>query len=85
MRKPLSLEHKMRIGATRIGITLAEYQDCIEHNEKWCWGCQSWKPRDAFHKRVSAADGLNNECRDCVNPRSRAAMARRRQEAVHGR
>lgn len=84
-RQPLSPEHRMRIGATQLGITLDEYRARVKDGDKWCFGCRSWRPRGAFQQRTSAADGLNNECRDCVNPRARAIMARRRREAAHGR
>jgi hypothetical protein len=76
-RCPLSNEHRLRIGATALGMPLETYRAKIEAGLKHCFACQSWKPRaSAFHRRASAADGLNNECRDCVLPRARATMAR---------
>lgn len=72
----LTQEHRARIGAAKLGIPIAEYQARRADGLKWCFGCRSWKLSGAFHQRVSAVDGLNNECRACVNPRARAAMQR---------
>lgn len=83
-RQPLSDEHKYRIGATRLGIPLDEYRSKREANLKWCFTCRQWRSRDTdFARRASAADGLNNECRHCMNPRALAYYReRRRRETV---
>jgi hypothetical protein len=47
-KKPLSLDHRIAIGATHLGITRAEYQRHILAGEKWCAGCHAWHPRSEF-------------------------------------
>lgn len=48
--------------ASRIGITLAEYDAKIEAGLKWCTGCKEWQPRAAFSKDGSRGDGLKATC-----------------------
>lgn len=73
-RQPLSEEHRARIGAQRLGISTEEYLSQRARGLKWCFGCQDWRPRaTAFARRIGSVDGdLNNECRDCMNPRALA-------------
>ncbi len=33
----------------------------------WCSGCSSTKPRAAFRRNITSADGLNFTCRDCFS------------------
>lgn len=85
-RGPLSLKRRMAIGAGMLGIPKDEYRRHVEAGEKWCWGCQSWHPRDAahFYPRPAQQDGLDNVCKDIVRVRARETMrrlyARRRAE-----
>lgn len=55
-------EERMRIGASRIGTTLAEYRRRIENGEKWCSACQQWHPRTEMVRRRSRPDGLDGVC-----------------------
>lgn len=77
IRKPLDREHRSRIGATHLGITLAEYEAHIEAGERRCYSCRSWRPASEMATRSSRRDGLDNLCLPCSRARARAAMARR--------
>lgn len=36
---------------------------------KRCSTCKTLKDRSSFSRSVTAKDGINNQCRDCVNKR----------------
>jgi hypothetical protein len=78
-KKPLSLDHRIAIGATHLGITRAEYQHHILAGEKWCAGCHAWHPRSEFVRRTSKWDGLDNHCRAVVLARVLAYQRRKRE------
>jgi hypothetical protein len=59
--------------ASRIGITLAEYDAKTAAGQKWCGGCKDWHPRGAFDADRSRSDGLKARCRAYVSRHSRAA------------
>lgn len=77
--KPLSAEHRMRIGATRIGISLADYRAFVEAGMKWCCACRVFHRRELFATRRATPDGLDNACREVVNARAREYQRKRRQ------
>lgn len=64
-------EHRMKIGAAKLGVTFEEYRSKVESQLKFCAGHRDWHPRDLFGARATAADGLDNHCRELVNERSR--------------
>lgn len=59
------MEGVKRAAATRVGLTLAEYQGRLDAGEKWCSGCRCWKVRDAFCLDASRGDGLGSKCYSC--------------------
>lgn len=77
-RQPLSLDHRIAIGATHIGITSSEYRRHIEAGEKWCAGHHDWHPlnADTFYTRATQVDGFDNVCKEIVRARSRVLMRR---------
>jgi hypothetical protein len=79
-RPPLSLEHRIAIGASAIGIMPDEYRSHVKAGEKWCAGHHAWHPRTAevFYTRPATRDGLDNACKDIVRVRAREAMRRAR-------
>lgn len=48
--------------ASRIGITLTEYDAKTTAGLKWCTGCKDWHSRRAFAKDRSRGDGLKATC-----------------------
>lgn len=47
---------------------------------KRCSKCGEYKPLDAFNKKISNADGLNNSCKDCVHISSKQYREQHRDE-----
>ncbi|TRW85564.1 hypothetical protein FK535_09210 [Mycolicibacterium sp. 018/SC-01/001] len=37
-----------------------------EHGNKWCYGCDTWKPESAFSKGSGKRDGLQPRCKACA-------------------
>lgn len=78
----LTLDHRIAIGASQLGMSTDEYVRHIRAGEKWCTGHHDWHPRAEFGKRESLPDGLNNICRAIDRERARLRMrdlaARRR-------
>lgn len=75
----------MQRAATRIGISLADYQANVERGLKWCFRCRRFQARSEFGPSDAHLDSLRNECREAINVRTRAAMRRlywRRKGAV---
>lgn len=62
-RGALSLSHRIAIGATRLGITRAEYERHVLDGEKWCAACQQWHPRSEFGVRRTKRDGRDAICK----------------------
>jgi hypothetical protein len=58
-------EQRRKGAATRIGVTLAEYEARRAAGEKWCWRCRSWQWREEFPPNASTADGRQAMCGDC--------------------
>jgi hypothetical protein len=83
-RGPLSIEHRIAIGATMAGVTRDEYRRHVAAGEKWCAGHHDWHPRNAniFYSRPANPDGLDNVCKEIVRGRCRTIMSRRRASAV---
>lgn len=51
-----------RTAATRIGVTLAEYDARLLAGEKWCGSCRTWHGRGRFELDRSRTDGLSAVC-----------------------
>src|ERR1019366_2209045 len=56
----------MRAAASRIGVTVTEYETRTAAGEKWCTACKQWCRRDAFTADRSRGDGLKAKCQGCV-------------------
>lgn len=77
-RPALSLDHRIAIGATRIGVTRDEYRRHVEAGLKWCAGHHDWHPRnaDTFYQRRTTPDGFDTNCKAIVRGRAREGMRR---------
>lgn len=65
--------HRVRAtAAARLGISLAEYDENVAAGKKWCGGCRTWEPRDAFAADRSRGDGLMSHCRQSRNDAARS-------------
>lgn len=51
-----------KAAATRVGLTLQEYEARVAAGEKWCTACKEWHQRDAFDVDRSRSDGLSAKC-----------------------
>lgn len=63
--------HIRGTAASRIGITLAEYDQHRRAGEKWYGGCRTWHDTTAFTVDRSRGDGLMPRCRAFNNIRVR--------------
>lgn len=71
--------------ASRIGVTLQEYDQRRMAGEKWCGSCRSWHPRTAFGSDSSRGDGLASKCLDSfVVAKGRPGARARRQMVAQG-
>lgn len=55
----------IRAAASRVWITVDEYNKRVEAGGKWCTGCKSWIPSSQFGKDISRYDGLSARCFSC--------------------
>lgn len=78
IRVPLSRTHRSAIGATRLSITLTEYEARIAAGERWCYACSDWHPIEQMRLRSSKREGVDNICKQQSARRARIAIARRR-------
>lgn len=69
--------------ASRLGLTLDEYDRRLASGQKWCGGCREWHARSAFATDRSRGDGLVPRCRNAVNEAARTAYEPTRR--VNGR
>lgn len=53
---------RLRMSATRLGITVEAYTAHIEAGEKWCSRHQRWQPVGDFGPSRRRADGLLQNC-----------------------
>lgn len=53
----------LKTAATRVGMSLEEYQQRQAAGEKWCTACKDWRPIADFHKDASRGDGLKASCK----------------------
>lgn len=51
--------------ASRIGISLAEYDALRANGLKWCMGCRTWLATSEFGSDRSRGDGLASRCANC--------------------
>ena len=59
-RSPLS---RYKQGASRLGISVEEYQQRVADGQRRCAGCHAWHPVSEFGRDRSTTDGLNRICR----------------------
>lgn len=78
---PKSAEHRMRIGATRLGISFAEYCARVEAGERWCYGCRVWQPAEEMISQRQRLHGRGNICRK-ANLALVVAYQQRKREAA---
>lgn len=52
----------IKTAATRIGITVQEYEAHRASGLKWCMKCSAWRPVANFAKDRSRGDGLKSTC-----------------------
>lgn len=57
--------HARKQSATRIGISLEEYEARIASNQKWCGKCRTWKHLTLFDKDKNRASGYSSRCKEC--------------------
>ena len=74
----LSRAHRSAIGATHLGITLAEYQAHIDAGLRRCSACHRWHPFEQMAKRASKREGIDNICKRVAAEKARVSIARRR-------
>jgi hypothetical protein len=70
-------EVRRQTAATRIGVTLSEYDARQAAGEKWCKPCRAWHPREAFSISLGRWDGLKPYCAEVERVRARAYWQRR--------
>lgn len=67
-RLGLTADERYRKGAaTRLGMTLEEYDNRLSSGERWCSGCRQWQPECDFYRGDAA------ECKTVRRERKRAA------------
>lgn len=52
---------------------------------KECSGCHQSKPTDQFYRQAAAKDGLNPQCKECINKRNRAYHELNRERMIEWR
>jgi len=74
-----------KAAATRVGVSLVEYDSRLLAGEKWCHACTSWHPRSEFGTDRHRADGLAAVCRRArERTKSGPTKAERREAAARG-
>lgn len=61
--------HARRQAATRLKITIEEYDDKLKAGLKWCGGCIGWVPLLEFSKDKSRPSGYCSKCKTCQSNR----------------
>ena len=56
-----------KVAAQRLGISLETYITHVDANEKWCYKCRQWKPRNRFHTDRTRSDGRKAICQECIH------------------
>jgi 5-methylcytosine-specific restriction endonuclease McrA len=71
--------------ASRIGVTLDEYDAKLTAGLKWCTGCKAWQSRSTFTKDRTRWDGLKSTCSNYPTRKTAGpSKAERRQRAARG-
>lgn len=52
----------LKTAASRVGITVEEYQALRAQGLKWCTPCREWKALEQFAKDKSRGDGRSSKC-----------------------
>lgn len=53
----------LKIAASRVGATPAEYEARLANGEKWCVWCKAWHSLNAFTRDRTRWDGRNPYCK----------------------
>lgn len=59
-----TLEGGRKTAATKLGLSVEEYEAHLAAGEQWCIGCRAFHPLSAFHRDASRVNGLGRRCRD---------------------
>lgn len=74
---PQKSERMIKRGATIMRITVAEYREHLEKEEKRCTGsCKEWKHKSQFPLDATRSDGRGCRCLACNNEYRKAKEAR---------
>ncbi len=57
-----------RAWATRLGLSVEQYNALVAAGQKWCGGCKEWHPTSRFGQDRTRYDGLTSRC---LNARAR--------------
>lgn len=74
-------EHRWRLGAKLLGISVDEYRRHVQAGLKWCSGCRCWQLRTAFGRHPRYVDGLNSVCMRFDRDRAREYQRQKRRPA----
>lgn len=47
------------------------------HSVKWCPGCSTWQPKEAFYRNAGKASGCQSRCKPCQRRTERCRKLRR--------
>ena len=61
-----SLIGTTKTAASKLGLTLEQYQEKIQQGLKWCFLGKHWRSMDAYHADKSRGDGLKSSCKVCA-------------------
>lgn len=64
-------EKGKRIAASRLGITVTEYEALRAAGLNRCSDCRTWQPVTRFGLNKKSASGYQNICRSCAVERTR--------------
>lgn len=54
-----------RAAASKIGLTLARYEEMRAARRKFCWRCSNWLPESCYGRCKARCDGLSAICKQC--------------------
>lgn len=72
----------LKVAASRIEVGFDEYMEKVNSGLKWCWKCESWKPKSEFSKDKGRGDSLKAICRDCAYVRKTPGPIRRKRREM---
>lgn len=62
-RGPAMIITRFRQGATKLGISLQDYEIRYKAGLRWCSGHKIWEPENRFGKHARRVSGVNSICR----------------------